>query len=324
MSLQSQVPTLEPFDCEENVSMGSRWEKWKRALEIYFLATSTIEPDKKRAMLLHCGGLALQEIYFNIPGAHVSDATDESDGSINVYETAIKKLDEYFAPKQSYLYERHIFRLIKQEPDEKFEKFLIRLRQQSSKCNFANENENLLDQITEKCKSSKLRKNILLFGDEATLENITIEANSLETVERQLNEYDEKQNTTVTSLNKIDQTIGRRRVDKNNERCCRCGSKNHKSDNSSCPAHNVNCNKCGFKGHFEKHCRTRANKRKNTSSIQDNKRQIKKMKTTAPENAESTSIDYIFHIDDDATINCQENHQPSYSMADNLETNYLF
>lgn len=55
---------------------------------------------------------------------------------------------------------------MKQEPDEKFENFLL-LRRQSAKCNFSNEDESLIDQITEKCSSTKLRKNILLLGDSA-------------------------------------------------------------------------------------------------------------------------------------------------------------
>lgn len=80
---------------------------------------------KKRATLLHMGGLSLQEDYYNIPGAHATDTEDD------VFEIAVKKLDEYFSPKQSRVYERHLFRLMKQEPWEKFEKFLIRLRHQS-------------------------------------------------------------------------------------------------------------------------------------------------------------------------------------------------
>ncbi|XP_069360121.1 uncharacterized protein [Maniola hyperantus] len=299
---QSQVTTLEPFDCEgDPTSISSRWERWKRALEIYFIAASTNDQNIKRAMLLHSGGMPLQDIYFNIPGAHVTDP-DTTD----VYDIAIKKLDEYFSPKQSYLFERHIFRLMKQEPDEKFEKFLVRLRRQSSKCNFANENESLIDQITEKCSSTKLRKNILLLGDTATIEKIITEANTLETVERQLNEFHDRQctNATTTSLNKIDIKTAKRFTRTEADICCRCGSKNHSSDSSSCPAINANCVKCGFKGHFQKHCRTRANKRKGSNLTANDKIKAKKPKVEnpknkePPKNKESTSVDYIFHMDD--------------------------
>lgn len=131
--MSSQLPAMDNFDCEgDSSSLGHRWEKWKRALDIYLLAAGIDRPIKKRAVLLHTAGLAFQEIYYNLPGAHVEE-TESND----VFKIAIEKLDAYFSPKQSFLYERHIFRLLKQEPGEKFEKFLIRLRNQSSKCNYA-------------------------------------------------------------------------------------------------------------------------------------------------------------------------------------------
>nr|CAI5843770.1 unnamed protein product [Callosobruchus analis] len=109
-----------------------------------------------RATLLHSGGLSLQEIYYNLPG--VTHVDSPADSPIDVYKVAIEKLDVYFSPKQSRVYERHLFRLIKQDVEEKFEKFLVELRHQSTKCNFSNEEEHLIDQITEKCISTELRK----------------------------------------------------------------------------------------------------------------------------------------------------------------------
>ncbi|PZC80565.1 hypothetical protein B5X24_HaOG214479 [Helicoverpa armigera] len=111
--------------------------------------------QKKRACLLHFGGADLQEVFYNIPGADVKP-TDENGGK--VFEIAIKKLDEYFAPKQSKGFERHLFRLIRQEPHEKFDKFLVRLRHQASKCQFTNTDEHIIEQMTEKCSSDDLRK----------------------------------------------------------------------------------------------------------------------------------------------------------------------
>ncbi|GBP21102.1 hypothetical protein EVAR_11133_1 [Eumeta japonica] len=86
----------------------------------------------------------LQEVFYNIPGANI----EPSEG-VDVFEVAISKLDSYFAPKQSRVYERHTFRLLKQEPEEKFEKFLVRLRKQADKCQFTDKDGNIIDQITE-------------------------------------------------------------------------------------------------------------------------------------------------------------------------------
>lgn len=127
MSHPTNVPALENFDCDGDVcSVGVRWDKWKRAFSIYLEAAGIVDPSKKRATLLHMGGL--QEVYYNIPGAHVEASAEE-----DVYNIAVTKLDEYFSPKQSHVFERHIFRLMSQGPDEKFEKFLVRLRNQAGK-----------------------------------------------------------------------------------------------------------------------------------------------------------------------------------------------
>lgn len=293
----AHLPILESFDCEGDLtSLGSRWEKWKRALEIFLLAISVEDHAKKRATLLHSGGLALQEIYYNLPGAHV-----ETTDGVDVFKIAISKLDEYFSPKQSFLYERHMFRLMKQEPDEKFDKFVVRLRHQSKKCKFSDANENLVDQITEKCTSAKLRKKILLLGDTVTIEKIITEANALETVERQLTNFDGK--PINCNINKIDVKTNKSQPD-----CFRCGSGLHKSDSKSCPALDKTCRKCGFRGHFQRHCRTKASKRKNILNHSDNPKRFKentnKTAVLKPTKNEST-VDYIFHLDDDSEICCQ-------------------
>lgn len=78
-TMTSQLSALEAFDCDgDPTSLGQRWERWKRALEVYLLAAGTDQPLKKRATLLHVGGLGLQDIYYNLPGAHVeeNDKTD--------------------------------------------------------------------------------------------------------------------------------------------------------------------------------------------------------------------------------------------------------
>lgn len=148
--------TLDKFECEGEIgSVAVRWERWKRSLNIYLEASGIDTEVKKRACLLHFGGVELQEVFYNIPGAN---ATPDNTNGGKVFEIAIKNLDEYFAHKKSKGFERHLFRLIKQEPQEKFEKFLIRLRQQATKCQFTNVHEHIMEQITEKCSSDDLRK----------------------------------------------------------------------------------------------------------------------------------------------------------------------
>lgn len=56
------------------------------------------------------GGSALQDIFYNLPGANI-----EPEEKVDIYEAAVSKLDDYFLPKQNKTFERHIFRLIKQD-----------------------------------------------------------------------------------------------------------------------------------------------------------------------------------------------------------------
>lgn len=138
---------------------------------------------------------------------------DGNDGSAhcsytqNVFKVAISKLDSYFAPKQSKVYERHTFRLLKQEPDEKFEKFLVRLRKQAEKYQFASRDENIIDQVTEKCHLPELRKKILQIEDEITLDRVITEVNTLEIVNKQLEEF---KNPTKSNGNEEVNKVGRK------------------------------------------------------------------------------------------------------------------
>lgn len=155
---------------------------------------------------------------------------------VDVYKVAFNKLDEYFSPKQSKIYERHLFRLIKQEEGEKFEKFLLRLRNQAGKCRFTNNDEHLIDQIVEKCNLTELRKKILSAGDTITFDQIVIEANTLEAVGKQLENFNKKdlthQGSNNNEINKLDfkkyRSTDKQGKSKNNDiSCSRCGSNKH-------------------------------------------------------------------------------------------------
>lgn len=291
--VMSQIPPLESLDCEgEPSSIGIRWEKWKRGLELYLTATNVTTPEAKKATLLHVGGLPLQEIYYNIP--------ETVDDSNDVFKAAIEKLDKYFSPKQSRVYERHLFRLVKQEVGEKFDKFLVRLRHQCSKCKFSSPDEHLIDQITEKCESVELRKRILTFGDDVTLDKIISEANSLETVNRQLTNFDTFTSNKDLPINQVGSIKKKTRPIQ--APCTRC-SGGHPSSSQHCPAIDKKCLKCGFIGHFRKCCRTRASKRKSDPPPQAVN--AKRVKANRPKQEE---IDYIFHLDGDDSITCSLGH----------------
>lgn len=296
----SNIQVLENFDCNGDVSsLGIRWEKWKRAFLIYLEASNIKKSVKKRACLLHTGGMGIQHIYYNLPGAHL-DEQDETNKEKNFFEIALQRLDDYFSPKQSKVFERYIFRMMKQNENEKFEEFLLRLRHQAEKCKFPNEEENLLDQITEKCSSKELRKKILTTGDTVTLEEIVKEANALESVKRQMEKFEERNNLpdAPINLNKIVTKYNRTKS------CSRCGNNRHSSEDLNCPAQGKICKKCGFKGHFYKFCKTKNMKRKSQMPFVSSP--LKKPRNQQIRQVDDQKkIDYIFNLDDDVTIPCK-------------------
>lgn len=96
----------------------------------------------------------------------------------------------------------------------------------------------------------ELRKKILLMAEETiNLNAIIAEANALEAVTRQLEDFsgvDTKQE--INRLETAQKDI--------KTKCFRCGSANHLADDKKCPARNKKCLKCGYIGHYREYCKT--------------------------------------------------------------------
>ncbi|XP_048482951.1 uncharacterized protein LOC125489811 [Plutella xylostella] len=311
--MANMLPAPEKLDLEgDNASVGLRWEKWKRSLEIYLEAADIKSPSKKRATLLLLGGTGLQDIFYNLPCASaVTPETDE-------FQVAVEALDNFFRPKQNKTFERHVFRLIKQDEGESFEKFLVKLRDQASKCKFDKPDDHIIDQIIERCQSSELRKKILIMGETVTLDKVITEANTLEVVNQQLSCYEQKikENTKDENVNSI---INRNtRVIKNDRRveegtskpkCGRCGNFTHSPNDLKCPAKEKKCHVCGKLGHYQRCCKTKSNqlKRKIEQGSTWNRNNLKRLRQGDTINSlegPDEEVQYVFNVSDDATIDC--------------------
>lgn len=125
---------IKPFLCEmiEKASIRGEWEKWLRSLELYLAAEEIGEKKKKRDKLLHLGGAQLQEVAFNLSGAIEEDPTQDKD----IFKILVDKLTEYFSPTRNSVFELHVFRSLKPHEGEMFNKFVLRIRHQATKCTF--------------------------------------------------------------------------------------------------------------------------------------------------------------------------------------------
>ena len=140
-------------------SLSVRWKRWKRAFNLYVASKGVTNEGQKIALLLHSGGMELQEIYYTLVPEDIE----------TTFNDCLAALDNYFTPKVNVPFERHVFRQMQQMEGETIDQFVCRLRQKAISCDFANVDEAIRDQIIEKCKDSRLRRKFLEKASDATL-----------------------------------------------------------------------------------------------------------------------------------------------------------
>nr|CAH7748035.1 unnamed protein product [Callosobruchus chinensis] len=133
------MPSFGNFGCDGDPStVGLRWQEWKRALQIYLDAAGIENSDKGKAVLFYFGGIGLQEIFYNLPRA---DVTEKLDQYSTPKQSKVKKMhklsDSRIWQLQCYKFTKGIFLDCLKKNGEKFETFLVRLRHQAAKCQFS-------------------------------------------------------------------------------------------------------------------------------------------------------------------------------------------
>ena len=143
------IPCFNPR--EDPTNLAVRWRRWKRSFNLYLLARGVANDQQKVALLLHTAGPELQALYFTLVGEEEKKS----------FEDCVKFLDEYFIPKVNLPFERHQFRQMTQSTGERVDQFASRLRNKASTCEFADVDEAIKDQLTEKCNDPKLQRRFL-------------------------------------------------------------------------------------------------------------------------------------------------------------------
>ena len=245
------------FDMDaETTTLAEKWREWKIAIGYMIKAKGITDADRQEAVLLHAGGFRLQQIYVTLPDA----ANPPEDAS--VFDKAVLKLDNYFAPKSNEPFERHKFRKMKQENGENVGHFVAKLKRQAQYCAFTDKDTQIRDQLIEGCLAARLRKLFLEKGNALKLDNALEIASSFEAVQFQSNEMN-SENVNRVELKRHDKRKQDYKKDYKKEKpesksCCwRCGKPGHFAKDSSCPAKQAKCSKCKLIGHFEVVCRTK-------------------------------------------------------------------
>ena len=105
---------LQPFDCKgEATAMAPRWKKWRKSFEYFVVGKGVRDDEQKKALLLHCAGTDVQELYDTLPdppqapaaAAAVGDGDAQPAPPVTEYARAMAKLDAYFVAKINVPYE---------------------------------------------------------------------------------------------------------------------------------------------------------------------------------------------------------------------------
>ena len=179
---------LPKFDCfNEPATLGPRWTRWLNSFKLYADGTGLIiganttdeKKQRRRAMLLHCAGPDVQDIFTTLP-----DTGTDTD-----YDAAVQALNTYFVPKVNAAFARQTFHKITQNDVETIQQFSTRLRNAAKDCDFAHDRDNQIrDAILSKCKSSYIKRKLLEEGQDLDLQKTIEIATQCERIESQMRE----------------------------------------------------------------------------------------------------------------------------------------
>jgi hypothetical protein len=154
------------------------------------LSKGVANERQKVALLLHSGGMELQELYYML----------KPESEDNNLQECLNTLDAYFTPKVNVAFERHMFRQMQQKENETMDQFVCRLRQKSISCEFTNIDEAIRDQIIEKCRDPKLHRKFLEKTGTVTLLVLQDTARVHETVNTQMQSMDRSDTNQVHGI----------------------------------------------------------------------------------------------------------------------------
>ncbi|CAI9737570.1 Hypothetical predicted protein [Octopus vulgaris] len=131
-----------PKDLDFNQeNLAAAWKNWKKEFNLFLIATeSDMKPDKvKTSMFLTCIGSKGRDIHSTLD-------FDSPDEEMNL-QAVIEKFDAYCEPRKNITFLRHKFFTCGQAEHQKFDEYVVELRQKAQQCEFGNLTDSLTKDI---------------------------------------------------------------------------------------------------------------------------------------------------------------------------------
>lgn len=200
---------------------------------------------------MYLGGNELREVHENAPRV---DSETKSPMRPKEYSDAIARLDSFYAATANRFYELDKLDEIKQDDDENFDKFFVRLKLQAARCGF--EEKEIDWQVQRRIsKGAKLQKvRVKAYEADVKLDKVVEYAHQQETT---IEKGDEKPQALVArEVNAVRaDAIKKSGFGGPRRACFACGNTDHFKFSKRCKAKNSRCNNCNKVGHFAKMCR---------------------------------------------------------------------
>lgn len=132
--MEEQLFKLPPFECESVpiTELRNKWFDYKKQFEYIAAALGRKKKKKLKNIFLAVAVRELQRVYESLSEDNQGISEEEEDE----FDRMIRRLDNYFAPKQHDTFERHTFWTQKPVVGETLDKFLLRAKVMANKCRF--------------------------------------------------------------------------------------------------------------------------------------------------------------------------------------------
>ena len=250
------------------------WPRWRRRFEQFRVASGLGASDATQQVstLLYCVGEEAGAVL-----ASTGITADER----KVYDTVVKKFDDFFKVRRNVIFERARFNRRNQQEGETAEKYIMELYTLADNCNYGDlRDEMIRDRLVVGIRDAALSRQLQLDA-ELTLEKAKTKVRQREAVAEQQKVL--KLNTPSAGLEEVhsrkrftpnnrgQRRHARGRSDRNGQArdtppsksCTRCGRSPHPRE--QCPAKDATCHRCNKKGHYGAQCLT---KRKQVSEVE--------------------------------------------------------